>query len=121
MANTDYFIDPIPGRLRVKYGTGIELRAGEILEVDYSYTAIDHDEIEPFTQLSGFQGRARISHLPDVGINFVWDVPDVTLRINDDEFAWTTDDFGTGPMTMVLNDVGGDEPFGKLSIYDETP
>jgi hypothetical protein len=119
VANTNVFIDPVPGRVRVVHG--FLVRPGQNLLADYSYQAIDHDEFNPYTQLSGFNGKARISHLPDVGINFVWDIPDVTVRINDDAFAWNRDDFGTGPLTMVFNDAGGDAPFGTLSVYDETP
>jgi hypothetical protein len=119
VANTDYFQDPIPGRVRVKFG--LKLKGGEKLLADYNYTAIDHDDINPFTQLSGFNGKARISHLPDVGINFVWDIPDVTVRITDDAFAWNRDDFATGALSMVINDAGGTAPFGTMSMYEETP
>lgn len=115
---TDYLLDPFDGRIR--FLNTNQVRVGEVLLADYSYSQPDEEQLKPFTQ-SAFEGRATIKQLTDVGINFIWDVPSVSIRVNDDPFAFNADDFATASLTMNLLSVGGATPFGTFRQFPESP
>jgi hypothetical protein len=116
--NTDYTLDNYQGGIRFLLNT--RFRAGQPIDVDYSYTNITRVDLRPFTQLT-FAGRARIKQLTDLGINFIWEVPSVQIRITDDDFAWSADGFATGNLALRILNAGGTQPFGLWSTYPETP
>jgi len=123
---TDYTVDPFEGRLRILGGSGqggeFKTRAGQTLIADYSYVQPTETQLKPFTQ-SSFEGRATIKQLTDVGVNFIWDVPVVSIRVNDDALSWNADDFATGALTMnLLADPSAPAtPFGVWRHFPETP
>lgn len=123
---TDYVLDPFEGRLRILGGSGqggeFKTRAGQILHADYSYNQPDENQLAPFTQAS-FEGRATVKQLTDVGVNFIWDIPVVSIRVNDDALTWNADDFATGSLTMnLLSDPSAPSaPFGTWRHFPETP
>lgn len=122
---TEYVLDPQEGRLRIRRDTGepaeFKVSAGQALLADYSYTQPDETQFDAFTQ-STFEGRATIQHLTDdAGVNFIWDVPSVSIRVNDDAFAWNADDFAVGSLTMnILQDPSQPtKPFGTFRQFPE--
>lgn len=115
---TDYNLDPTAGRIRMLATN--KVKVGQKLLADYSYSRPAHNLIRPFTQRV-FNGRCRVKQLTDVGINFVWNVPKVSVRLTDDAFAWASDDFARGTLIVNLLDNGGTEPFGDFQMHDETP
>jgi len=135
--NDDYVLDPLNGGVRFLAtptggkkiaaaadddsvnGTGAD-RPGQQLDVDYSYTSLTRNEMSPFTQNS-FAGRARVSQLPDMGVNLIWEVPSVSIRITDDAFTWVKDNFASGTLIMNLLSDGTATPFGTIKHYEETP
>lgn len=116
---TDYVLDPFEGRLR--FLDVDKVRAGQIVLADYSFSQPVEDSIKPFTQ-SSFEGRATVKQLTDVGINFIWDIPSVSIRINDDPLTWNADDFATGSLTMnILSDPASPSaPFGTWRQFPES-
>lgn len=117
-SGTDYTLDPTDGRIR--FLDTDKVRIGQILEADYSYTQLDETTFVPFTQGS-FEGRVTIKQLTGLGVNFIWDIPSASIRLNDDPFAWNADDFATGTITMNILSVGGCAPFGTWRHFPETP
>lgn len=126
---THYILDPYEGRVRILGGVGDggefltnNRGTGQILLADYSFSQPDETQMTPFDQ-STFEGRATIQQLTDVGINFIWDVPSVSIRVNDDAFAWNAEDFAVGSMTMNLlaDPAAPSVPFGTLRQFPETP
>lgn len=115
---TDYLLDVLDGRIRM-LGTG-KVRANQFLLADYSYNATARSEIDPFTQLV-FEGRARIRQLTDVGRNIIWNIPSVSVRITDDAFEFSREEFSVLSLAMELLDDGSSKPFGTMELYAETP
>lgn len=116
----DYVLDPFEGRIR--FLDVNKVRASQIVLADYSFNQPDEDQVKPFTQAS-FEGRATVKQLTDVGVNFIWDIPSVSIRINDDSFTWNADDFATASLTMnILADPNSPSaPFGTWRQFPETP
>ena len=126
VAPTDFIVDPVQGRIRfLKAGADaspFRLAAsagGTALLVDYTYNRKAGNDIKPFTQTSGFEGKAQIRHLPDIGINFIWDIPSITVQLTDDDLTFGAEDFATGNMRLVVNDAGGTDRFGTLRVSSE--
>ena len=121
--NTNFFIDPIGGRIRVigidgNTGTGF-FKSLQPLRTSYSYTAVASNTLQPFTQLQK-DGSAVIRHLTDYGINFIWTIPSVTIRQTDDALTFGADDFATATLQMNINDAGSPNRFGTMTLYSET-
>ncbi len=119
--NTDYFVDPVAGRVRVLFSTN-KWTAGQTLLVDYDHTVSAHDIISPFTQFV-FNARARLNLLTNTGKNLIWPVPVVSISINDTAFPFTKDDFNAASLTITfLSDpTNASDPYGVLQIHPETP
>ncbi len=115
---TDYMLDPANGRIRILDTD--KARAGQTLHADYTYTATAHNTIAPITQ-TVFAGRGRLKLLTDVGINIIWPIPSVSIRLTDDPFTFSRDEFGVGNLIMNLLDDGTSAPYGTMELYDETP
>lgn len=94
--------------------------ANQVLEVDYTYNRKASQTLKPFSQASGFEGKCVIKHLPDVGINFIWDVPSASIQITDDALTFDAEDFARGALTINILDAGGSDRFGTLAISSET-
>lgn len=121
--NTNFFIDPIAGRIRVigvngDTATGF-FRSGQPMELDYSYTRRASTLLKPFTRLQ-VDGSATVKHLTDIGINFIWTIPSVTIRATDDALTFGADDFATATLQMNINDAGSPNRFGDLQLFSET-
>lgn len=117
--NTDYAVDYADGRIRpLAIGATDKLKASQPLEVDYTYTSFTGQQVKPFTQLT-FTGRARLRLLTDIGINIIWNIPSVTVRLTDTAFAFSREEFGTGEVSITLQDDGTATPFGTMDVYDE--
>lgn len=116
---TDYVLDPFEGRIR--FLDVDKVKAGQVLLADYSFTQPIEDRLKPFTQAS-FEGKATVKQLTDVGINFIWDIPSVSIRVNDDPLTWNADDFATGSLTMnILADPASPaNPFGIWRQFPES-
>jgi hypothetical protein len=118
--NTDFIVDYQYARVRAisAGGAGEWLMENQPIDCDYTTTLFAGDLIRPFTQPT-VEGRARVRLLTDVGINLVWPIPSVSLRINDDDFAFSKEEFATGSLTLTLNDDGSSDPYGVCQVYDE--
>lgn len=122
---TDFVFDPIQGKIRFLDPAGVDnspFRASggqAAMNVAYTYNRRASTDMQPFTQ-NAFEGSAQILHLPDTGINFVWNVPSATIRITADDLTFGADDFATAVMQMNINDAGGTSRFGTLAISSET-
>jgi hypothetical protein len=135
--NDDYVLEPLNGGIRFLAsptggkkvaaaavddsvnGTGAA-RPAQLLDVDYSYTIVTLERMSPFTQ-NTFAGRARISQLTDLGVNFIWGIPSVSFRITDDAFTWVKDNFASGTLIMNILSDGSASPYGEWDHYPETP
>ena len=126
-ASPDMLLDPLLGRIRFPNldtlaapdGTSA-LRQGQPVLLDYEYNRKSGAVLKPFTQGGGtYLGAATIKHLPDIGINFIWDVPSVSIRIDDNALTFGADDFGVGTLVMNLNDAGGTDRFGSMTLASE--
>ncbi len=116
--NVDAFYDPKFGRVRCIFSTN-KLRALQPIDVAYDYNAIAHDEISPGTQLT-FPGRARIRHLPDVGVNWIWPIPQASIQASGEAFAFSPDEWAGHAISITLENNGSANPYGVLEIFDET-
>jgi hypothetical protein len=126
VAITDFLVDPVLGRVRFLHAAAdaspFRLAAsagGTVLLVDYTYNRKAGNDIKPFTQSSGFEGRCSIRQLTDIGINFDWQVPSATLQLTDDDLTFGAEDFANGSLRLVLNDAGGTDRFGTLRVSSE--
>jgi len=124
----DMLLDPLLGRIRFplidsaasKDGTSL-IRQGQNLLLDYLYSRKAHTTLQPFTQGGGvFEGAASIKHLTDVGINFIWDVPAASIRIDDNALTFGSDDFAVGTIVLNILDAGGSSRYGTMQLATET-
>lgn len=126
-ANVDMHLDSLLGRIRfpaldspAAKALGPVLRETQIAQLSYLYNRAASTGLQPFTQGGGvFQGACTIRHLPDVGVNFVWEVPSASIRIDDNSLVFGADDFVTGTIVLNLNDAGGSERFGTMQLSSE--
>lgn len=122
---TDFVVDPVLGRVRFLDPAGADNSpfrpAGgeQPLLVDYTYNRKASNTLKPFTQ-NQFEGKATVRHLPDVGVNFIWTIPSVTLRLTDDDLEFGAEDFATATLQLNINDAGGTDRFGTLAWSSET-
>ena len=116
--NTDVFYDPKFGRVRGIFSTD-KLRTNQPIEVTYDYNALDHERISPGTQLT-FPGRCRIRHLPDAGVNWIWEIPQASIQASGDAFSFSADEWNTHTIQITLENDGTSDPYGVNQIYDET-
>ncbi len=137
--NTDYVVDPLNGGLRFlataqsggatgkvaaaaaddsANSTGAP-RPAQQLDIDYTFTQIARDDLVPFTQNTTL-GRARISQLTNLGVNFIWDVTSASVRITDDAFTWNRDEFAIGTLLLnILSDpLQPSAPFGTWQHFE---
>lgn len=124
--NTDYIIDPVDGRVRflaldtiASRQATIPVRSTQPIDFAYSYSSFASNSLQPFTK-NQVDGSATIKHLPDVGSNFIWQIPSVTILQTDAGLTFGADDFVTGELKMNVNDAGGTDRFGTLELFDET-
>jgi hypothetical protein len=122
---TDFVFDPILGRIRFRHAgadaSPFRLAAavsGTSLDVDYTYNRKASHTLKPFTQTT-VEGKAVVRHLTDVGINFIWSIPSVSLRITDDALTFDAEDFAVGTLVLNVNDAGGSDRFGTLDLSSE--
>lgn len=123
---TDFVFDPILGRIRFRNaGAGVspfrpvgQPFVNQGLLVDYTYNRKANNTLKPFVQTST-EGKATIKHLTDVGVNFVWTIPSVTLRITDDALTFDAEEFATGILVLNVNDAGGTDRYGTLELSSE--
>lgn len=123
--NTDFTVDPIPGRVRVlAFETTVPnvepFRQFQPMEADYDFVEVAHDDLQPFTQFT-FAGQTRVRLLTDVGINIIWTVPSTSVRLTDDAFVFNRDEFQVTTLAIDLFDAGGTVRFGTMEVYPETP
>jgi hypothetical protein len=118
--NTDFIVDYQYARVRAIGDGGASewLMENQPIDCDYITTLFAGDLLRPFTQPT-VDGRARIQLLTDVGINLIWPIPAVSLRINDDDFSFSREEFATGSLTLTLTDDGSSDPYGVAQVYDE--
>lgn len=125
-ASPDMLLDPLLGRIRFPNldpagpSTTDPLGVGQGVLLDYEYNRKASVLLKPFTQGGGtYSGSATIKHLPDIGINFIWNIPSVSIRIDDSGLTFGADDFGVGTLVMNINDAGGSDRFGTMTLADE--
>ena len=121
---TDFVFDPVQGKIRPLHAgadaSPFRLTGGQApLNVAYTYNRRASTSLKPFTQTS-FEGSAQILHLPDTGVNFVWNIPSATIRLTADDLTFGADDFATASLQMNINDAGGTNRFGTLLLSSET-
>ncbi len=116
--DVDFFTDPKSGRVRCIFSTN-KLRASQPIEVTYDYNQLDHEAISPGTQLT-LPGRARIRHLPDAGVNWVWPIPQCSIQASGDAFSFSADEWNTHTIQITLENNGTSDPYGVLQVYNET-
>ena len=122
--NTDFTVDPIFGRIRfIKSGADAgAFRAvpanDVVMRVPFEYARRASTTLNPFQQLT-FDWSAVIRHLPDVGINFIWPIPSVTIRITDDDLEFGAEDFARAALQLNINDAGGTTRFGQIALSSE--
>lgn len=117
---TDYVVDPLLGRIRfllVDGGTD-KLKNGQNMHVDYTYRRAAGVTLKPFTRNS-VSGKLVIRHLTDIGSNFRWDIPSVSILLNGDALTFGADDFVTGSLTISIADAGGTNRFGTMQLSTE--
>lgn len=115
---TDYVLDPFEGRIR--FLDTDKVRANQVVLADYSYSRVDTTRLSPFTQ-NAFSGRATVKQLTDIGINFIWTIPSVSIRLTDDALTWDNENFATGTLIMDILSDGTSAPYGVFDQYPETP
>jgi len=120
--NTDFTVDPKPGRVRVLSfnGASDEFKNFQPMQAAYDHVLVDHDQLKPFTQFV-FQGQTRVRLLTDVGINMLWTIPLSSVRLTDDSFTFNRDEFQVSQLAIDLFDAGGQVRFGTMQVYPETP
>lgn len=115
--NTNYILDPIPGRVRfIDYGN--QLIAGQQVNLGYTYDQKAHNQVVPGTQ-SIFAGRGRIQQLTDFGINILWDIPKVSIRLTDDPVSFSRDEPALATLIVALLDDGSATPYGTIKVFSE--
>jgi hypothetical protein len=119
----DFVLDPLLGRIRFRSAganaspfrpTG----ASQELSVAYTYQRFAHNVLAPFTQ-QVFEGKALIRMLPNVGVNWRWEVPSASLRIADDSLTFNAEDFATAAIVLNILNAGGATPYGTIELSSE--
>ncbi len=122
---TDYMLDPILGRIRMLDPSGADnspfRTTGDVqpLEVDYTWNRKAGFNFQPFITLTA-EGSATVNHLTDIGVNMLYTIPSVTLRLTDDALVFGAEDFATATILMNINDAGGSDRFGEIQWFSET-
>lgn len=116
--DVDFFTDPKGGRLRVVFSTD-KLRAGQIIEVTYDFDQLDHEEIDPGTQLT-LPCRVTLQHLPDAGVNWLWTVPQASIQAGGESFTFSETEWNTHTIPITLEDDGSSNPYGTIQVFNET-
>ena len=118
--NTDFVVDYSGGRVRRVESAVLATRDNQPVLATYTYTTFDGIELTPFTQFT-FNGMARIKLLTDVGINMIWPIPDVSLKITDSDFEFNKEEFAAGELELTLNNdtTAPSAPYGTAIVYDE--
>jgi hypothetical protein len=125
LLNTDFFVDPLVGRIRFFDPTGANNSPfrttgdNQPMLVAYDYSQNASNNLVPFTQ-NVFEGKATIKHLTDVGINFVWQIPSASIRITDDSLTFDAADFASAVLVLNILNAGGSAPYGTLALSSET-
>jgi len=124
LLNTDFFVDPLVGRIRFFDPTGASNSPfrttgdNQPMLVGYDYSQNAANDLVPFTQ-NVFEGKATIKHLTDVGINFIWQIPSASIRITDDGLTFDAADFASAVLVLNILNAGGSAPYGTLSLSSE--
>lgn len=120
--NTDFTTEPKQGRIRhLAFNGGTDaLKNFQPMEANYTYDAIDRNDLLPYTQFV-FSGQTRIRLLTDVGINIRWTIPSSSIRITDDPFTFNRDEFQASALSLEILDAGGAIRFGTMELFEETP
>ncbi len=126
-AAPDMHLDSLLGRIRfpkldsaASKSAGPLLRQGQTAQLSYQYNRKAGFDFRPFTQGGlTFAGQATIKHLPDVGINFVWTVPQASIRLTDDALTFGADDFIQAVLSLQINDGGGQDRYGTIRYASE--
>ena len=124
---TDFIFDPVLGKIRFLHAGAdaspfrlAALAPGTPLNVAYTYNRKASVDFQPFTQGGGvFEGSAVIRHLPDVGSNFTYTIPSASIRIDENALTFGADDFVRGTLVLNINDAGGSDRFGTISLSSE--
>lgn len=118
----DFVVDPYLGRIRFVDPSGPDNSPfrttgdEQPLLVDYTYNRKAGATFKPGTQRE-FNGVARIRHLPDIGINFIWDVPSAQIQLTDDPVTFDTANFATATLALNILDAGGTDRFGTITRW----
>lgn len=119
--NTNYVVDYEAGRIRpinISEATTL-MKPGQTVLADYTHQQASGSTLVPFTKFV-FTAKCRVRQLTDVGINFTWEIPLVNVRLTDDDFEFSRDEFGVGNVSVTMVDDGSATPFGTIYLYDET-
>jgi hypothetical protein len=118
--NTHFVVDYSAGRVRRISGEQA-LRDLQPVLATYDYTTFDGYSMPPFTQFT-FEGRARIKLITDVGINMIWPIPDVSLKITDTDFEFNKEEFAAGELELTMNydSTQPAAPYGTATVYSES-
>jgi len=123
--NTDFQVDPYLGRIRFLDPAGADnspFRAtgeSQPMLVAYDYDQKAHVSFQPGTQPQT-DGKATIKLLPDpVGINLVWTVNSATIRLTDDELAFSSENFATATLILTIQDAGEPNRWGTVQLSSE--
>jgi hypothetical protein len=118
--NTHFVVDYSAGRVRRISGEQA-LRDLQPVLATYDYTTFDGYSMPPFTQFT-FEGRARIKLITDVGINMIWPIPDVSLKITDTDFEFNKEEFAAGELELTMNydSTNPTAPYGNATVYSES-
>ncbi len=126
-ADPDMLLDPLLGRIRfpnldsfASPDATSALRQGQTVLLAYLWNRKAHVTMKPFTQGGGvFEGTATIKHLPDIGINFIWTIPNASIRIDDNALTFGSDDFAVGSIVLNILDAGGTDRYGTIQLSSE--
>ena len=126
-ADPDMLLDPLLGRIRfpnldtfASPDATSAIRQGQTVLLDYLWNRKAHVTMKPFTQGGGvFEGTATIKHLPDIGINFIWTIPNASIRIDDNALTFGSDDFAVGSIVLNILDAGGTDRYGTIQLSSE--
>lgn len=124
-AVADYVLDPLLGRVMYRRldtfaspDGASAFRQGQPIDHGYTYSRKASNTLQPFRQ-NTFDGRGTIRHLTDVGVNFVWAIPSITIRLTDDDLSFGAEDFAVATLILNINDAGGSNRFGTLALSTE--
>lgn len=111
----DYIVETVGKMTGIRVVAGGAITDGDSLKVSYTPAVPANKKVVPLSQ-SDRKGRAIVQFVSDTGNEMSWAIPKVSLG-PDGDFGFNDQDWSTFPMALSVDDAGGAEGYGVISVF----